>query len=129
MRYLLDVNVLLAATWANHPQFAAADAGLKGKSVVVCPLTELGFLRISTHKKAIAAPMKDARRALETFLRATRASRIPADLPALESQAETSDQLTDQYLASLAARHGCKLATLDGGIRHPVAELIYPPQA
>lgn len=68
MRYLLDVNVILAAAWASHPEFATADAWLKGKSVVVCPLVELGFLRISTHRKAIAAPMADARKALKRFL-------------------------------------------------------------
>lgn len=70
MKYLLDVNVLLAAVWANHPQYAAADAWLNGKSVVVCPISELGFLRVSTNRKAIAAPMEDARKALEKFLRA-----------------------------------------------------------
>ncbi len=54
MRYLLDINVLLAAAWANHPHFAAADAWLKGKSVVVCPISELGFLRISPTRKPSA---------------------------------------------------------------------------
>jgi len=126
MKYLLDVNVLLAAAWANHPQYAAADAWLKGKSVVVCPLAELGFLRISTHKKAIAAPMEAARKALEKFLSETNATRIADDLPALESHAENSEQVTDQYLAALADQHGCKLATLDGGIKHAAVELIAP---
>ena len=50
MKYLLDVNVLLAPIWANHPQFVTADAWLKGKSVVVCPISESGFLRVSTNK-------------------------------------------------------------------------------
>ncbi|MBU6398905.1 MAG: PIN domain-containing protein [Verrucomicrobia bacterium] len=124
MKYLLDVNVLLAAAWANHPQYATADAWLEGKSVVVCPLAELGFLRISTHKKAIAASMEDARRALEKFLSETKATRIADDLPALESHAENSEQVTDQYLATLADRHGYKMATLDGGIKHTAVELI-----
>jgi uncharacterized protein len=129
MKYLLDVNVLLAAVWANHPQYPAADAWLKGKSVVVCPICELGFLRISTNMKAIAAPMTDARRALEQFLIEAKVTRIPDDLPALESHAEKSDQITDHYLASLAHRHGCRLATLDGGIRHPAVEQIEPADA
>ena len=129
MRYLLDVNVLLAAAWASHPHYAAADAWLKGKSVAVCPLAELGFLRISTHRKAIAAPMEDARKALETFLSETQATRIADDLPALESHAENSEEVTDQYLVALAERHGCKLATLDGGIRHRAVELIEPAEA
>lgn len=124
MKYLLDVNVLLAAIWANHPQYAVADAWLKGKSVVVCPLAELGFLRVSTHKKAIATRMVDARNALEKFLSETNATRIADDLPALESHAESSEQVSDQYLAALADRHGYKLATLDGGIEHAAVELI-----
>jgi toxin-antitoxin system PIN domain toxin len=129
MKYLLDVNVLLAAVWANHPQYPVADAWLKGKYVVVCPISELGFLRISTNKKAIAAPMADARLALETFLRETRATRVAEDLPALESHAENSEQITDHYLAALAQRHACKLATLDGGIKHPAVEWIEPAEA
>ncbi len=128
MKYLLDVNVLLAAAWANHPQYPAADAWLNGKSVVVCPLSELGFLRISTNKKAIAVPMEDARKALEKFLTDTKATRVGDDLPALESHAQNSEQVTDQYLAALAHRHGFKLATLDGGIKHPAVELIEPTQ-
>jgi uncharacterized protein len=128
MKYLLDVNVLLAAVWADHPQYAAADAWLNGKSVVVCPISELGFLRISANKKAIAASIEDARKALKEFLRETKAARIADDLPALESHAEASEQVTDQYLAALADRHGYRLATLDGGIKHAAVELIEPAE-
>lgn len=124
MKYLLDVNVLLAAIWANHPHHAAADAWLAGKSVVACPMSELGFLRISTNPTAIGAPMKDARKALERFLAETKAIRINDDLPALASHPTTSKQVTDQYLADLADRHGFKLATLDRAIRHRAVEHI-----
>ena len=48
-RYLLDVNVLLAVIWADHPQHANAFSWVSGKSVLLCPLSELGFLRISTN--------------------------------------------------------------------------------
>lgn len=128
MKYLLDVNVLLAAVWANHPQYQTADAWLKGKSAVVCPLAELGFLRVSTHTKAIATTMEDARKALGKFLSDTKATRIADDLPALESHAASSEQVTDQYLAALADRHGYKLATLDAGIKHAAVELITPAE-
>jgi toxin-antitoxin system PIN domain toxin len=129
VKYLLDINVLLAAIWAQHPQYAIADAWLKGKSVVVCPISELGFIRISSNPKAIGAPMKDARKALEAFLAETKAARLMDDLPALGSHATTSDQVTDQYLAALAERHGCKLATLDRAIQHPAVEYIKPLQS
>ena len=84
--------------------------------MALCPLSELGFLRISSHKKAINAPMAQARKVLETFIRQRRPARIDDDLPPLEARAETSEQVTDQYLAALAERHGYRLATLDEGI-------------
>jgi predicted nucleic acid-binding protein len=35
MKYLLDVNVLLAAVWTQHPQHPIAFAWLAGKETVV----------------------------------------------------------------------------------------------
>ena len=60
MKHLLDVNVLLAAIWVNHSRHAEVFGWLVGKGLVVCPLGELGFLRISTNKRAINAPMVEA---------------------------------------------------------------------
>ena len=77
MKHLLDVNVLLASVWITHPQHATATAWLAGKTVVVCPISELGFLRISTHKKAFNFTMADARTGLENFLNERSATRIP----------------------------------------------------
>ena len=124
MKHLLDVNVLLAAIWSNHPLHRQAFDWLDGKSISLRPLSELGFLRISTNKKAINAPMETARDLLDKFTAERKADRIPDDLPALESRPKTSDQVTDHYLADLAARHGLKLATLDAGIKHPTIERI-----
>lgn len=124
MKHLLDVNVLLAAIWVNHSRHADAFAWLPGKSLVVCPLSELGFLRISTNERAINAPMDQARTLLERFLDERKVGRIADDLPALDSGPKTSGQVTDHYLADLAARHGLKLATLDRNVSHPNAEAI-----
>lgn len=125
MTYLLDVNVLLATIWEEHPLHARAFAWMNGKSVAVCPLAELGFIRISTNPKAsIHAPMEKARALLRSFLAERNARRVPDDLPALESRPKRSDEITDCYLAELAARRDLKLATLDEGIRHPAAALV-----
>jgi len=124
MKHLLDVNVLLAAIWRNHPLHAKASTWLNGKTLVVCPITEIGFLRISTHRKAINAPMDDARKALDNFLIQNAVARIADDLPALDSNAAVSELVTDFYLADLAEKHGFKLATLDAGIKHLGVELI-----
>ena len=124
MKHLLDVNVLLAAIWANHSRHAETFAWLPGKNLVVCPLGELGFLRISTNQRAINAPMDQAWTLLERFLDERAVERIADDLPALASHAKASEQVTDHYLADLAAKHGLKLATLDRHLSNPHAEVI-----
>ena len=111
--HLLDVNLLLAAIWANHPQHAKAFAWLSGKSVLLCPLSELGFLRISTNKKVINAPMEKARELLKEFATDRKAVRIADDLAALDSHPAKSEKVTDHYLADLARLHGIRLATFD----------------
>ena len=63
-------------------------------------------------------------RLLKTFAEERRAERIHDDLPALESNPEISDEVTDFYLADLAAMHNLKLATLDEHLKHPAAEIV-----
>lgn len=123
-KFLLDVNALLAGVWGHHSRHSEAFAWLKGKSIVLCPLAELGFLRISSNKKAINVEMEKAREALEKFCAERKAERIADDLPALDSRPKTSEQVTDFYLADLAAKHGMKLATFDEGLTHPAAQTI-----
>jgi len=130
VKHLLDVNVLLAAIWSNHSLHGSAFSWLEGKTIVLCPLAELGFLRISTNKKAINAPMGKARELLEKFSRernAERIWRIWDDLPPLNSNPKKSEQVTDLCLAELAAMHGLKFAIFDGQIPHSAVELITPP--
>jgi len=124
LRHLLDVNILLAAIWANHPQHAKAFAWLSGKSVILCPLSELGFLRISTNKKAINAPMEKARDLLNQFATDREAARIADDLQALDSHAGKSEEVTDHYLADLATLHGARLATFDQNLTHSSVDVI-----
>ncbi len=107
MKHLLDVNVLLAAIWVKHAQHAQVKAWLEDKEVVICPISELGFIRISTNKRAFGFAMNDVRQGV-----------------ALNSHARTSGQVTDHYLADLAAKHGLKLATLDAQLKHPSVELV-----
>jgi predicted nucleic acid-binding protein len=125
MTYLLDVNALLSGVWSNHPLHRRTVEGIEGKSLVVCPLAELGFIRISTDPSAgIRSGMEDARAALQKFLEGRKVQRINDDLPALESHPKTSKQVTDHYLAALAGKHGFKLATLDERIKHPAVVLL-----
>lgn len=124
MRYLLDVNLLIAAIWRDHSSHTKADRWTRGRLMAVCPITELGFLRISTHPKGLNSDMADARRLLADFLTQHEVEFIPCDLPGLESRAAKSDGVTDLYLADLASRKGMILATLDTGIAHPAVEVL-----
>src|SRR5438477_1826358 len=124
MKYLLDVNALLAAIIQNHPSHPLVDTWVPNRKLAVCPLSELGFLRVGTHPNAYNLKMTIARQALEDFLASNRVEFIAADLPALSASAAKSAEVTDSYLAELAARNNMRLATLDEGIKHRAAELI-----
>ncbi len=124
MKYLLDVNVLLAAVWASHPNHAKTFQWLKAKQICLCPLSGLGFLRISSNKKAFNYGMEKAREGLQRFCAERAVEWVYDDLLPLESAPATSREITDIYLADLAAKHGLKLGTLDAGITHPAAVLI-----
>lgn len=124
MKHLMDVNLLLAAIWQDHSQHERAFRWLEGKKLAVCPLTELGFIRISTNPRAIHAPMAKTRALLKNFLDDRAVEQIPDDVPALDSKPQKSEQVTDSYLTTLADKHGMKLATLDGNIKHPAVVLV-----
>lgn len=68
MRYLLDVNLLIAAIWRDHTSHTRADRWTRSRLMAVCPITELGFLCISTHPKGLHSDMAGARRLLSDFL-------------------------------------------------------------
>jgi toxin-antitoxin system PIN domain toxin len=114
VRYLLDVNFLLACVWRSHAQHSRASAWLDRQAVfATCPLAQLGFLRVSLSPGYRADP-GDARAALDD-LTSRKGSRfvvddLPADgIPAVSSHAD----ITDAYLVALAKAHGFRLATLD----------------
>jgi 4-hydroxy-4-methyl-2-oxoglutarate aldolase len=48
MIHLLDVDVLMALVWPSHVNHTKAVAWRRGKSLALCPITELGFVRVST---------------------------------------------------------------------------------
>jgi predicted nucleic acid-binding protein len=124
MKYLLDVSTLVACLWPRHVFHAKTITWLKGKQVAVCPITELGFIRVSTSAR-FGATISDARAALQSWLQTTQPDFIPCDLRALDGLvAPSSAKTTDWYLANLADKHGMKWATLDAQANHPAAELI-----
>ena len=122
MTYLLDVSTIIALLWQTHADHTKVSAWAKGKKLAVCPITELGFIRVST-SRAFGLPMADARKLLEDFIGSVEF--VPGDLRALEGvAAPTSAKTTDWYLANLAQKHGVQWATLDQSARHPATELV-----
>lgn len=122
MTYLLNVSTIIALLWQTHADHTKVSAWAKGKKLAVCPITELGFIRVST-SKAFNLPMADARKLLEDFIGSVEF--VPDDLRALDgAAAPTSAMTTDWYLANLAHKHGMQWATLDQSAKHPAAVLI-----
>lgn len=133
--YLFDVNILIALAWPQHVHHVQAHTWFErvGRQAwATCPLTQLGFVRISSNPKII--PDAVSPRAAATVL--TKMVALPGhtfwadDLPvnglaAMSGTALTGHrQVTDAYLIELARHHGGVLATLDAGLAEllPVAE-------
>jgi predicted nucleic acid-binding protein len=114
VKYLCDISLLLAAQWRNHPRHADVQRWLTGRQVAVCPLTQLGFVRISSDPSGpFKATPEDAHWLLRSFANEHAAAFIPDDLSVLDSRPASARHSTDLYLGSLAHRHGLRWATLD----------------
>lgn len=124
MTYLLDVSTLLAWLWSDHEFHRRVMRWQKGQSVAVCPITELGFLRIST-QPAFGATVDEARQMLTVWHQKAQPKHVACDLRVLESMSSpVSGKTTDFYLASLAAKHGMAWATLDENSGHRAAFVL-----
>lgn len=124
MIYLLDVSTLMALLWQLHDAHERVTRWQGTAELAVCPLTELGFLRIST-QPVFGATVAEARKMLRDWKRAVAPKFVACDLEALDSdEPRTGTKTTDCYLASLAAKHGMQLATLDKNIGHKAVFVI-----
>lgn len=114
MSHLLDVNLLLACAWQSHAEHTKARTWLeRQKRFATCPISQLGFLRVSLSPR-YRASFADALAALEDITPRKRAEFLADDLPTANLPAVTSHaDMTDAYLVALAKAHKRKLATLD----------------
>jgi predicted nucleic acid-binding protein len=117
MNALLDVSFLIACGWQSHPLHRQANHWLASQtSFVTCPLTQLGFLRVSL-SPAFRASWKDAHAVLNELVTLSKARFIADDadaqsLPSLVG----GNEVTDAYFVTLAKAHHLKLATLDDAL-------------
>ena len=126
MRYLLDVNLLVAWGWADHADHdrVAAWIGhvMRGgtDTLLTSAIPELGFVRVSVQRAGGRISPEAAGRTLAGMLAhlGARHGFLPDDQPATgwPEWCRGAGQTTDAHLASLAARHQARLATLDTAI-------------
>lgn len=123
--YLLDVNVLLALAWPNHVHHREALRWFREKGTRqfrTCPLTQTGFVRISSNSAFTAEAVTPAE-ALELLRRICALPGHefwPDDVSLVEAEPAPRPaghrQVTDAYLLALAISHEGTLATLDRGV-------------
>ena len=124
--YLLDINVLLALAWPNHVHHRESLAWFTARAARrfrTCPLTETGFVRISSNPAftASAVPPTQALGLLRQITALPGHAFWADDLPLAEVLSEdllvgSHRHITDAYLLALAAAHEGVLATLDRGV-------------
>jgi len=126
MKFLLDVNVLLAWGWADHADHRRAASwigGIKqkrGVKLLTSVIPELGFVRVSVQRVGGGLEVKEAVATLAGMLRSLGMvhSFLPDDLPssAFPPWCASASRTTDAHLLALARKNGTELATLDTGI-------------
>jgi toxin-antitoxin system PIN domain toxin len=123
MRYLLDVNTLLALVVLEHEFHARVASWLErlGASDVpqlaTCSITELGFVRVLGQAQQYGSSVAQAREFLVKVKDTNRMrwTFIPDDhdISRLPRWVRTPKQTTDGHLAELARANEAVLATLD----------------
>lgn len=134
---LPDVNVLVALAWPNHLHHERARAWFEQghrRGWATCPLTESGFVRVSSSRKVVPA----ARRPEEAI-------RLLRELTALPGHVFWADdtsiarsrwiaperllghgQVTDAHLVALCLRRKGRLVTFDRGVSEVLPARVTP---
>ena len=123
MRYLLDVNSLLALVVLEH-EFHSLVAGWVERlgtsgvpEMATCSITELGFVRVLGQAQQYGSSVAQAREILLKVKNSDGVSWIfipdDRDISRLPRWVRTPKQTTDGHLAELARANEAVLATLD----------------
>ncbi|MPM89557.1 Ribonuclease VapC38 [bioreactor metagenome] len=124
MRYLLDVNTLIALAHTGHALHAKAarwytSVSATARGFHTCSITELGFVRVSV-QTGLQPDIETAKQALDA-LKASSSVRFEliadnhgaTQLPAFVRKAQA---VTDGHLLELARDNAMQLVTLDQNI-------------
>lgn len=126
MKYLLDVNALVALGFLQHefhPRIAKWMKALASNGVpelATCSITELGFVRVLAQAPQYGFTLSQACTLLAR-LKAEKTLQFTFiaddhDVSHLPGWVKSAGQTTDGHLAQLAKANGAILATLDGRI-------------
>ncbi len=126
MRYLLDVNVLIALGITRHQfrdrvrNWVASLAANGTPEFVTCSITELGFVRIVSQISHYNVTLEQAKTEL-SLLKKSEAYDFEFvvdgnDVSKLPQWVTAAKQTTDGHLSELAKANDCILATLDSKI-------------
>ena len=133
MTYLLDVNVLVALADTRHVNHEAAHWWFTESGHpdwATCTITELGYIRVLSnpgYRTAVLTPGEASKR-LARFCNSGGHVFWPDDVPPrmaldddVRARLQRHKQVTDFHLATLASRHGGRLATFDGRLARALA--------
>lgn len=128
MRYLLDVNALIALGYVHHEFHGRVKAWAKGRKLCTSSISELGFIRILSGLPEAEITVETCRKLLVALKKEWNIGFVSDDCSAvnLPEWVRRSKQTTDGHLASLARSKSLRLATLDEDI--PGAFLIPAPR-
>jgi predicted nucleic acid-binding protein len=123
MRYLLDVNALVAFGLLHHEfhdrvtRWVSEEA--KSSEMLTCSITELGFVRILSQASAYGFAVVEAKKQLLRLKKEVPLTLLVDnhDIANLPTWVRLSPQTTDGHLARLAEAHGAALATFDKAIK------------
>ena len=126
---LLDVNVLIALLWEEHPFHKSCAEWFKTAAKMgwaTCPLTELGFVRVVS-SPAFSKRSPSVHQAMQLLAAATESAtnhrfwRDDLSASAISRRWKQDlghQQVTDLYLLCLAAHNKGTLVTFDRRIAH-----------
>jgi toxin-antitoxin system PIN domain toxin len=124
MRYLLDVNALIALAHTGHVFHAAASkwflsVAATARGFHTCSITEIGFVRVSvvtglqpdiiTAKQALDALKSSSKIRFELVSDDVGVAQLPAFV-------KRPQAITDGHLLELARKNSMQLVTFDQGI-------------
>ena len=127
MLSLPDVNVLVALAWPTHVHHELVHAWVErqgGEPWATCPLTQSGFVRVSSNRQVIPAAKSPREAILALAAMIARPGHV-----FLSDKVSIADrkwiaweklvghrQVTDAHLLAVALQHGAALVTLDRGV-------------